>query len=72
MRLTVMKTVYPSAEYDPAWSTWSADFHNSPFKFVRYSTNIIEDSADPEITSMEYYSTDKDARKYVTDQALQA
>lgn len=72
MRLTVMKTVHPSAEYDPGWSTWRVDFGNSVFKFVRYSTNLIEDGADPEIISMEYYFTDKEARKYVTDQALQA
>lgn len=72
MRLTVMKKVYPSAEYEPGWQTWRVVFPDSPFSFVNYSVDHKADSADPKITSMEYYFTDKDARRHLTDQALLA
>lgn len=72
MRLTVMKKVYPSAEYEPGWQTWKVAFPDSPFSFVNYSVDHKADSADPKITWIEYYFTDKDARKQLTDQALLA
>jgi hypothetical protein len=72
MRLTVMKQIYPSAEYNPAWSTWNVRLPDSPFKFVRYGVERIADRADPKITWIEYYFADKDARKHLTDQALLA
>jgi len=74
--ISVLKNIYPTAEFTSATQSWIVYLTDSPFSRIRFAVNNTVDSNDPEIIAVLFYFKDpfkkSDSKKYVVEQALKA